>query len=274
MGSRANRQYEDHILSVRLLGRISADVDGHELKLTGRHAQALFALLALQPRPRSREALAAELWPDSDCSSSAALRQALWLVRGAIAAVGIDADDVIEADQDAIGLRSTVHLVLDTALFERLVRSEPAEPEQALRMYKGELAEGICHECFATDRERLSDAFEDALAIAAQTRLERGDLLGARAAAERLLGRDPLREEGHEVLIRVYGAIGSRSQVHRQYRRLLEILDREIGVEPLPETVAAYRAAVAETIDRSQRRVASTAFVPGPVLAAAFASNG
>src|SRR5207253_3560456 len=57
MGSRANRQYEEHILSVRLLGRISAEVDGRELKLTGRHAQALFALLALQPRPRSREAL-------------------------------------------------------------------------------------------------------------------------------------------------------------------------------------------------------------------------
>ena len=274
MGSLAKRHYGEHVLSVRLLGRISAEIDGHELKLTGRHAQALFALLALQPRARSREALAAELWPDSDCSSSAALRQALWLVRGAIAAVGIDADDVIEADQDAIGLRSTVRLVLDTALFERLVRGEPAEPEQAIGMYKGELAEGICHECFATDRERLSDAFEDALALAAQSRLTSRDLHGARAAAEQLLGRDLLREEAHEVIIRVYGAIGSRSQVHRQYRRLREVLEREIGVEPLPETAAAYRAAIAETVERSRRRVASTAFVPPPVLAAAFAQTG
>ena len=274
MATRASRQFDEHVLSVRLLGRISADIDGRELRLNGRHAQALFALLALQPRPRARESIAAELWPDSDCSSSASLRQALWLVRGAIAAIGIDADAIIEADQDAIGLRSTVRLVLDTALFERLVRGEPAEPEQALRMYQGELAEALCHECFASDRERLSDAYEDALALAAQTRLATGDLAGARAAAELLLARDPLREEAHEVVIRVYGAIGSRSQVHRQYHRLREILEREIGVEPLPETMAAYRAAVAETVERSRLRVASSAFVAGPVLAATYATTG
>jgi DNA-binding SARP family transcriptional activator len=255
-------------VSVGLLGRIAASIDGREIRLSGRHAQALLALLALQPRPRSREAIAADLWPDSDCSSSAALRQALWLVRGAISAAGTDPDAIVEADQDSIGLRTGLQLDLDVTEFERLVRGNPAEPETALPLYGGDLAEGLCHECFASDRERLSDAYEDALALVAQARLAAGDLGGARTAADRLLARDPLREEAHETLIRVYGAIGSRSQVHRQFRRLRTILEQEIGVEPLPETVAAYRSAVADTVERSRLRAASTAFVPARTLGA------
>ena len=91
---------------------------------------------------------------------------------------------------------------------------------------------------------------------------------GARTAAEQLLARDGLREEAHETLIRVYGATGSRSQVHRQFRRLREVLEREIGVEPLPETIAAYRTALAETVERSRLSAASAVFATRRGLAA------
>jgi DNA-binding SARP family transcriptional activator len=255
-------------LSIKLLGKISAAVNGREIRVTGRHAQALLALLVLQRRPRSREAIAADLWPDADGSSSAALRQALWLVRGAISATGADPDSILEADQDSIGLRPSVRLDLDASRFERLVRGRPAEPEQALPLYRGDLAEGLCHECFASDRERLSDAYEDALAMAAEDRLAAGDLGGARSTAEELLARDPLREEGHETLIKVYGASGSRSQVHRQFRRLRAVLEREIGVEPLPQTMAAYRIALAATVERSRLQAASSVFAPRHGMAA------
>ena len=246
--------------SVRLLGRVTAIVDGHELRMTGRHAQALLALLALRPRPRSREAVATDLWPDADAGCTASLRQALWLLRGSLNGAGVDPDRVIEADQDSIGLRPTVRLEVDAHTFERLVRCRPAEPEEALVLYRGDLAEGLGHECFAGDRERLADAYEDALALAAGARLASDDLEGAREAAEELIARDQLREEGHETLIRVYGAMGSRAQVLRQFRRLTTILEREIGVEPLPETIAAYSQALDQTVERSRRRAASQLF--------------
>ena len=115
-------------------------------------------------------------------------------------------------------------------------------------------------ECFVFDRERLSDAYEDALALVADRRLLGGDLDGARRAADELLARDPLREEAHATLLRVYGRTGSRPQVLRQYRRLTELLDRELGVEPLPETTATFESALAETIERSRQRAASVAF--------------
>jgi DNA-binding SARP family transcriptional activator len=87
-------------------------------------------------------------------------------------------------------------------------------------------------------------------------RLATGDADGARLAAERLIARDPLREEAHEVLIAVHGLTGTRSQVVRQYRRLCDVLGRELDEAPLPETDATYRLAIAQTVARSRERAA------------------
>lgn len=260
-------------LSVRLLGRMSVQVGGHPVRIAGRQSQALLALLVLRPRIRTREAIAADLWPDAAAGSTGSLRQALWLVRSALASTGTDPDQVIESDADSIGLRSEVSVEHDVAEFERLVRGRPARPEEALRMYRGELAEGFAHECFARDRERLADAYEDALALAAESRLSAGDLDGARVAALELLARDPLREEAHQTLFWVHGANGSRSQILRQFRRLEALLAREIGEAPLPETVEAFRAAMAATVAQSHRRAAGAAtFRLEPALAFAASS--
>ena len=129
--------------------------------------------------------------------------------------------------------------------------------EAAVELYHGDLLEGLGHECFAAERERLSDRFEDALAIVAERRLADGRRVpGAQAAADRLLERDPLREEAHAVLIAVHGLIGSRSQVIRQYRRLHEVLARELDETPLPDTEAIYRQALDQTMRRATERAA------------------
>jgi DNA-binding SARP family transcriptional activator len=65
-----------------------------------------------------------------------------------------------------------------------------------------------------------------------------------------------LREEAHAVLIEVHGLVGSRSQVIRQYRRLREVLGRELDVSPLPDTDAIYRQALERTMQRSLERAA------------------
>ena len=95
-----------------------------------------------------------------------------------------------------------------------------------------------------------------------------GDALGARAAADQLLERDPLREEAHAVLIGVHGLIGSRSQVVRQYRRLVGVLARELAERPLPDTEAIYRLALDRTMLRSIDRAALLEADRTPVLRA------
>ena len=136
--------------------------------------------------------------------------------------------------------------------------------ERALELYPGDLLESLGHECFAADRERLSDLYEDLLAVVAQHRLDRGDTAGARLAASDLLVRDPLREEAHAVPIAAYGRTGSRSQVVRQYRRVCAILSAELAVAPLPETEAAYRMALAISASRSRERAADVRYEIGP----------
>jgi DNA-binding SARP family transcriptional activator len=245
------------VLDVTLLGRFAIrTADGREIRLVGRHAQALFTLLALTCRPRTREAIATDLWPESFVAATGPLRQALYQLRTALAAAGVDIDAVLEADSETIGLRPEAIRSLDVARFEACTDDEQCGPETAVALYGGDLAEGLGHECFASERERLADRYEDALAVVGRQRFADGDEEGARLAAERLIARDPLREEAHEVLIAVHGQTGTRSQVVRQYRRLCEVLARELSEAPLPETDATYRAALASTVARSRERAA------------------
>jgi DNA-binding SARP family transcriptional activator len=255
-------------LSIRLFGRLEVLAGGVHVRITGRHAQALTALLALRPRPRLRDAIAAELWPEVDGPSAASLRQALWLVRSSIASVGLQPEAWLDVDQETIGLQPGATLDLDVARFERLAElgDDPAAEEDALSLYRGDLLEGLGHECFAAERERLSDCYEDLLARISAARLSRGDVIGARQAATELLGRDPLREEAHAVLIAAYGLAGSRSQVVRQYRRVCSILRTELAVTPLPETDAAYRMALASANARSRERAAALVYDPAPFM--------
>ena len=244
-------------LEVDLLGRLDVRAaTGRPVRLPGRHAQALFALLVLARRPRSREAIAADLWPDADGASAGSLRQALWLVRQGLAEAGLPADSVLDIEADTVGIRMETRIELDVTAFEGCLLEAACEAERAVELYHGDLLEGLGHDCFAAERERLSDRFEDALAIVAEGRLAAGDPAGARAAADHLLERDPLREEAHAVLIGVHGLIGTRSQVVRQYRRLSDVLQRELGETPLPDTEAIYRQAIDRTLRRALERAA------------------
>ena len=255
-------------LQVDLLGRLDArTADGRHIRLPGRHAQALFALLVLARRQRSREAIAADLWPDADGTSAGSLRQALWLVRQGLAEAGFGAGDVLDIDTDTVGIRLDACIDLDVTAFEECLANDGCSAEAAIGLYQGDLLEGLGHECFAAERERLSDRYEDALAIVAERRLASGDPVGARAAADRLLERDPLREEAHAVLIAVHGLIGSRSQVIRQYRRLQTILARELGETPLPDSEATYRQALTRTVERAHARAAELEPQRPPALA-------
>ena len=256
-------------LSITLLGRIAVrTATGAEVRLVGRHTQALFTLLALTRRPRTREAIAADLWPDTAMVATGPLRQALYQLRAALGTAGLDPDSVLESDAETLALRPSSVASLDVAAFERFADEPDGQPDAAIAIYAGDLAEALAHDCFAAERERLADRYEDALARVASMRLQAGDHDGARRAAERLLLRDPLREEAHAVLIATYGAYGSRSQVVRQYRRLCAVLARELDERPLPETDATYRAALRLAVRRSRERAAIIEPASVPVLVA------
>lgn len=240
---------------MNLLGRLDVRAaSGATVRLGGRHAPALFALLVMSRRPRNREAIAADLWPDADVTSVGSLRQALWLVRHGLIDAGVDPDLVLDIRSEAVAIHPEARLEVDAVAFERSLEGGEGGAERAVELYRGDLVEALPHDCFAAERERLADRYEDALVDVARARLRTGDLRGARRAAETALARDPLREEAHAILMTVLGMTGSRSQVVRQYRRLQAVLERELGEPPLPETDAAYRHAMTQIVRRSVER--------------------
>jgi DNA-binding SARP family transcriptional activator len=237
-------------LHIRLLGPMAVLWGGTPIRLATAAARALVALLALRGRLQFRETVAADLWPDLGQRSATALRQALWLVRGSLHQAGADAARIMDVDDELIGFYPE-RIEVDAIRFEWLLSRRPRQLEEAVSLYRGDLALSCGQECFTRERDRLADMFEDALVDVARTRMQAGDFEGAHDASIALLARDPLREEGHATLIEVYGQIGSRSQVTRQYRRLRSVLESELSVPPLPETEATYRAALGATYARS-----------------------
>jgi DNA-binding SARP family transcriptional activator len=257
MGMARPRAAPGALLQVDLLGRIEVrTAAGTRVSFAGRHAPALFALLILVRRPRTREAIAADLWPESDTASAGSLRQALWLVRHGLSDAGVPPDSILDVSTEAIGIRADANIALDIVAFEACLDATVCGAERAVGLYGGDLVESLGHDCFAAERERLADRYEDALVTVAERRLAEGDLRGAIEAAQRVIARDPLREEAHAILIAVHGLVGSRAQIVRQYRRLQVVLERELGEPPLPETDATYRLAMRHAVQRSMERAA------------------
>jgi DNA-binding SARP family transcriptional activator len=58
--------------------------------------------------------------------------------------------------------------------------------------------------------------------------------------AWRVLENDRAHEDAYRLLMRAHAALGERSSALRIYTRCVAVLREELGVEPLPETVALY----------------------------------
>ncbi|MFD4245018.1 AAA family ATPase [Streptomyces sp. NPDC058525] len=91
-------------------------------------------------------------------------------------------------------------------------------------------------------RERLTEYLVTALEIASRAALGSGDHARAALLAEEATARAPERESAHRCLMAVREAMGNRGEALRAYQRLRRYLAEELGVDPSPETEAAYLA--------------------------------
>jgi tetratricopeptide (TPR) repeat protein len=68
----------------------------------------------------------------------------------------------------------------------------------------------------------------------------RGEIDAAVAAAARLVLVEPLREDGHVLLVRLNALGGRRAEALRHYEQLRRLLESELGVEPSAEAQRLY----------------------------------
>ncbi|MFC6663358.1 AfsR/SARP family transcriptional regulator [Deinococcus multiflagellatus] len=189
---------------------------------------ALLSYLALEgPTPRSR--LAGLLWPET--AESAARNNLVHLLRRMAKS---HHPDLIQAGEA---------VALGTALDSDLRGWTEGSHTASAEVPGGALLDGLSFdeqpdlaEWLLAQRERLDAARVGRLAAAAASAEDAGDLEGAVALARRLLDLDPLSEDGWRRLMRLHYLSGDRPAALRAYHRCQEVLARELGVDPLPET--------------------------------------
>lgn len=218
-------------LSIRLLGQFRVELAGGEaVSFPTQSTAMILAWLALRPgRPVKRATLAQLLWPDHDAGRGAAnLRQALWRLRKVLGS----AADFLIIRRDEIWLQTAPGVWVDLSEFQT-----SGDPQMVL----GEMLEGWDEEWVLRERTAFAEAFLLSLTRAASAALESGRPGDALPPARRLVAEDPLREEGHRLIMAAHLALGQPAAALQQYNACRDVLARELGVEPAPETRALAR---------------------------------
>jgi DNA-binding SARP family transcriptional activator len=206
-----------------------------------RKVRALLACLALNAdRAQRREQLAALLWDDRpEAEARANLRKTLSRLREALPAV---ARDCLIADAGEVALR-TGEVEIDALQFERLATDgTPETLERAAGLHRGPLLAGFAEvgegfdDWLLSERRRLDETLQQVLQRLLDHYVVTGAIERAIQIALRLLALDPLQEAVHRALIRLYMYQDRVGSALDQYRRCRELLARELGIAPAPET--------------------------------------
>ena len=240
------------VVQINLLGGFGArEASGEPLAFPTLKSEALLAYLVLNgAQAQYRDKLSTLLWgssPDDHARSS--LRQALSRVRKAWPPAApcclVTSGNTVAIDPSAVAV--------DAAAFEHLAaEGTPEALQRAADLYRGDLLDGISiNEAGFDDwldeerirlRELALDVFQRLLAHYANTgAIERGI-----AVANRLLSLDPFQEGVQRTLMRFYLYQERRGAALAQYRHCRQVLQRDLGVEPEPETLALYRQILAK----------------------------
>jgi DNA-binding SARP family transcriptional activator len=111
---------------------------------------------------------------------------------------------------------------------------------RAIDLYAGDYLVDCYRDWALRLRDDLQSQYVLALVALAEVLETRGEHTDAIQLYRRVLKVDDLREDVHRALMRCYAASGDRASAVRHYRQLRNLLDRELQVEPMPQTVALF----------------------------------
>jgi len=198
--------------------------------------------LLLHPeRVIQRQRLAFTLWPDvPEASARANLRRHLHHLKRALPPPA-DGRPWLLTDAQTVRWNPEGDYWLDVAEFERL-SANPATVAQAVELYKDDLLADQYDDWLFYYRERLRGLYFADLDHLIRHHRARRDYPTAIAHSAGLLAHDPLREDAVRTLIALRYEAGDRAGALHEYDLFLARLRAELGVDPMPETVALYEA--------------------------------
>ncbi|MFV9504408.1 MAG: ATP-binding protein [Oscillochloridaceae bacterium umkhey_bin13] len=255
------------MLTIQLFGQPSIYRDAQPIPLPRRRARALVFYLAAQQAPVRREQLLNLLWPDHERSTAQQiLRTTLHAVRRVLDTALQGDDPLTITPTTYVDYRHLAHLVAQPTLDE-------ATLAQALLPAKDELLADFSlpdaepfEQWLAAERERAR-----LLAIRGYTRLARMQAArhaypAALTALGQALAFDPLQEDLQRDAIRLHYLAGDRVGAIRRYEQLRDLLDEQLGVPPMRETLALYDAIITDQLVADSAPPEPERPVPAPLI--------
>lgn len=233
---------------LRLFGEPLLCWHGQRYALVRRQPQALFYYLALHEQPVTRAALCRLFWPDE--ATVAALRRLTHVLDDLKRS--LPTPELLVKEAETITLNST-GFAIDTHAFGAL--TGPSAPIQALiqaiTFYQAPLLANFVlpnHPAFEIwllgERAAWEARYLAVLVRLVEQLMVAGQWQSAIRYALRYLYSDVTEEAMHRMLIELYGRVGDRDAVQRQYRWCASTLARELGTQPTPATQSAYAVAL------------------------------
>jgi DNA-binding transcriptional activator of the SARP family len=252
------------ILQIRLLGRVQVS-HGDWLKevKTTKVVQGLLAYLLLhRNRTHSREVLADLFWGEQHQEKACGcLNTTLWRLRRVLEPDGIPPGTYLVSNHmGEVGFNQESKYWLDVAILEEQIHHTLAWPyhsaeagevkklENSMQVYRGDLLEGCYDDWALRERERIRDLYLNGLAYLMHYEKYHGSYEKGLVYGGQILKMDPLREEIHRDMIRLYIANGQRALAVRQYETCCEILRNELKIEPMEETKRLYTQIVSDAV--------------------------
>lgn len=243
-------------LSVQLFGplEVRTGENSPSLHFSAQKVKSLLCYLLLNRETcHSRDQLANLWWKDLDTPKARhCLSTAIWRLRQTLEANQVGRASFLISEDDTIRFNTSSDYWLDVDEFEKLcaqarqleVRDDVALVtilRRAVTLYRSDLLPECYEEWCLVERQRLQQLHLFALNRLASAHVRRNEFTESIACYQKILVCDPLREEVHRELIRLYLKTSCPQEAVRQFNLCAGTLKSELGIEPMAETVALIR---------------------------------
>ena len=252
-------------LTLSFLGTFQVNLGDKPItRFRSANVQGLLVYLVLHPgRAIARDVLATLFWPDEpDSVARTNFRQTLYQLRKLLERSAPGQPPFLIVTRQAVQFNPASNFQCDVIDFLKTFQqgdlvTAVGHPNG---IYGGELLPGFTcdslefEDWLRRERQRLHGLALDGLYQRGDWLLSSGNVVEAKAMAQRQLTLEPWRELAHRQLMQAMALIGDRQAALTQFETCRDILWEELAVEPEPETIALAEQIAAGTQIELQRR--------------------
>jgi len=234
-------------LTIQALGRTHVAVGRQSVTSADWQAQVardLFFCLLAHPDGLTKEEAGTIFWPESSPAQlKLNFKKTIYRLRRALG------QHVVLFEDDRYRFNQALDYEYDVEAFsgklaEAQAATDPGEQaaayRAAIRLCRGSYLPEVEGVWATPERERLREAYMEAILKLTGLHLEAGEYEVALDHCRRALTEDPCLEEAHRLAMRAHAAMGNRAAIVRQFERCQRALLHEINAPPSSQTEALY----------------------------------